>query len=234
MTIQETIYYILSEYPNARYNSRDFYMLMKNNWSDWVEEERRIAILLVQKHLKKLWNLFDNDDYDKRRNFVGWFSKNNSCNQGSVYSVINNFKIAYMKYQNDNFVDEDDDDDNSNFYGGYSVNATADSLLNYDCVAKKSPLQMAAMMCIIDTLNDLLQQGYLCDVAKDINDEFMLRGRQKNGFMAYIGVKAISEGSIAVAKWDMRTGGLDLSTMRNDVRGAGMLEEAIIDIINGK
>jgi len=237
MTIQGTIYYILSEYPDAKDDSRDFYRLMQQNWDEWNYEEREITKLLVKKYFRKLWTILEDDDYDGRRDLVERFSERHSYDSQVVYRVVNNFKVAYTKFQNDSYCDYDDDDDDDEYsssYEGHAVKATSDSLLDYDCFARKSPLQMASMMCIVDTLNDLLLRGYLLDVVKDIYDEFMLRGVQRNGKTSYIGIKAISDGIIAVAKWDMRTGGLDFSTVRNCTIGAGILKEAIIDIMNGR
>lgn len=232
MTIQETIYYILTEYPDAKDDSRDFYRLMQQHWNDWDYKEREITKLLVKKYFRKLWTILEEDDYDGRRDFVERFSEMNSFNSQVVYRVVNNFKVAYTNYQNDDDYDTDDDDDVVE--DGYSVTATADSLFDYDCFPKKTPLQIATMMCIIDTLNDLLSCGILYDAVKDINNEFALRGYQRNGKMSYVGVKAISDGIIAVAKWDMNSGGLDLSTIRNCTIGAGILRDAIIDIMAGR
>lgn len=243
MTIQETIYHILSEYPNAIYDSQIFLLLMKNQWKYWDKEERNIARTLVKYCFSKIWAVLDNDDYSERRNFVAKFSQRNSFDIQSVYSVFNNFKVAYSKYQKDQYTDDDDDeysddddddDYSNNGYGGYAVNATQYSLFPIDCFALKSPLQIATMRCIIDTLNDLLSQGILTEATKDIYDEFMLIGCKRNGKTPYVGVQSISDGIIAVAKWDLNTGGLDLSTIRNCTTGPGLLRKVIIDIINGR
>ncbi len=240
MTIQGTIYYILSEFPDAKYDSRDFYRLMQQNWDEWDYEEREITKLLVKKYFRKLWTILEDDDYDGRRDLVERFSERHSFDSQVVYRVVNNFKVAYTKYQNDQntdddeYSDDDDDDYGSNGYDGYAVNATQYSLFPTDCFALKSPLQIATMRCIIDTLNCLLSQGILTEAVKDIYDGFMLIGCKRNGKTPYVGVQSLSDGIIAVAKWDLNTGGLDLSTARNCTIGPGLLRQAIIDIINGR
>ena len=126
MTIQETVYDILSNYPNAQYNSKVFLMFCKHNWNYWDNEERRITNCLVDKYLNKLWSIIENDNSNQRKNFVKKISNQYYFDVKSVFSVINNFKVAYSKYQNennyedddDNDDDDNDDDDNDSSYNG--------------------------------------------------------------------------------------------------------------------
>ena len=107
MTIQETVYDILTNYPNAQYDAKVFLMFCKHNWSEWDNEERRITNCLVDKHLNKLWSIIENDNYNQRRNFVKKISSQYYFEAQSVFKVINNFKVAFSKYQNDNDYNDD-------------------------------------------------------------------------------------------------------------------------------